>query len=154
MKVREAAMTQRRRIMIAATAVLVVCCCLAVWYGCRVATEARKRLRMQVVEALKTGQVVIGPTGVVKLPPRFGSASEYGEVYASLLPNGQLFVAFKTWTGKGYNMEGLLYCSQPLTPGNMVKDYYGNNTVQVGPVDLTIEQQINSNWYQVSYRLD
>jgi hypothetical protein len=147
-------MTRRSKTTIAAAVVLVACCCFAIWYGCRAAIEARKRIRMQVIAALQTGQMAIGPTGVVRLPPQFESASDYGEVYVSFLPNGQLLVAFKTWTGKGCNMEGILYCSQPLIPGTMVKDYYGNNTVEVGPVDLTIDGQIDRNWYWVSYRLD
>ena len=51
-------------------------------------------------------------------------------------------------------MAGLLFCSRPLASSDIEKDYYGDNVIQVGPVPLTLEKQIDPNWFEISYGLD
>ncbi len=51
-------------------------------------------------------------------------------------------------------MEGFLFAVHPLTNNEVKKDYYGHQVITIGKVDLTLEKQIKSNWYEVSFRLD
>jgi len=50
-------------------------------------------------------------------------------------------------------MEGFLYAAKPLS-SEAKKDYYGHDVVNVGPMELVLEKQLDSNWYRVSYKLD
>lgn len=91
------------------------------------------------------------PWGAVRLPESAflphdsEAASAGGEIYVSRPGGGQLIVVFKTWRGKGFNMEGFLYAAKPIQT---------TDTVRIGPIKLSIERQMNQHWYRVSYRLD
>lgn len=115
---------------------------------------SRREVCSEVIRRVQSGELGLGQTGVVRLPQELSRASIGGEVYAASPRSGLWLVAFKTWQGKAYNMEGVLFCSQPLTPADIQKDYYGDSVIQVGPAPLVLEKQIDANWYEVSYRLD
>src|SRR5579864_5746954 len=75
----------------------------------RHALGRRNQLYMAVIAGLKSGKIGTNPAGTVSLPPNLNSASVGGEVYVSSRPDGLLLVAFKTWRGKGRNMQGFLF---------------------------------------------
>jgi hypothetical protein len=77
-----------------------------------------------------------------------------GEVYVLRSSPGQLVVVFKTWRGKGFNMEGYLYAAKPLTTTEITKDYYARPVLLLGPMELVLEKQLETNWYRVSHKLD
>ncbi len=77
-----------------------------------------------------------------------------GEIYISRPSTNQLLVVFKTWRGKGLNMEGYFYATKPLSAAEINTDYYGHSVVAVGPMDLVLEKKLDANWYRVSHKLD
>ncbi|HEX4646903.1 MAG TPA: hypothetical protein VH598_14970, partial [Verrucomicrobiae bacterium] len=66
----------------------------------------------------------------------------------------QLLVVFKTWQGKGFNMEGYLYAATPLGPQDTSTNAYGSAVITLGSLDLVLGKQVNANWFRVSYNLD
>jgi len=116
--------------------------------------ERNRPIYAKVIDQLQQGALKSNPSGPIRLPGSLRRASVDGEIYVSRPSTNQLLVVFKTWKGKGRNMEGLLYSSQMIAVPTVGKDYYGNLTVSVGPIALVLEKQIDSNWHRVSYRLD
>lgn len=126
--------------------------------------KGQQSLYVQVVNRIKTGEIKpdnLQPSnGSVRLPesaslpPDVRNASTDGEIYIFRRPPAQLIIVFKTWRGKGFNMEGYLYAATPLGPQDTSKDAYGKKNLTLGPMNLEIKRQINTNWYQVSYKLD
>lgn len=108
----------------------------------------------EVLDRLRDGRLAIPGNNVLVLPEELASASVDGEVYVAVPESDLLLVVFKTWRGKGHNMEGLLFASRPLRPTDMRLDYYGNSSIVIGPVPLVIDEEVDQNWYKVSYRLD
>lgn len=131
------------------------CLCLLAVPACKGRSSPAARLGAlksqyeAVVAGVRDGRIAPDQNGVATLPADLGAASEGGEVLVASR-NGLLLVAFRTWRGKAFNMRGFLYSSRPLAAAELVKDYYGNNTVAIGPAPLTIDQQIEPNWYAVS----
>jgi hypothetical protein len=116
--------------------------------------EQRETLYLQVIERLKTGELKDGNSGIVQLPAQLRAASVDGEVWFSQPNTNQMIVVFKTWNGKGSNMEGFLYSAQPLSEDEIGKDYYGNSVIPIAAIDIVLDHRINPTWYRVSYRLD
>ena len=132
------------------SALIVIAIGVAFYGHARIKRESRN----EVIRLILSGQMSISPGGITTLPASLASASVGGEIYASSPSSGQMLIAFKDWIGKGRNMSGLLFCSRPLTSGDIEKDYYGEDVIQVGPIQLVLEKQIDPNWYEVSYGLD
>lgn len=117
----------------------------------------RKALYMEVVNRIENGRIAIGENGIADLPPSLVHASVGGRVYARRDVPGNTMVSFNTWIGKGRNMEGYLYAKKPLSSEEIINNYWGDpelKAVEVGPVPLVIERQIDDHWYYVSHRLD
>ena len=108
----------------------------------------------EVIQSITSGVIKPSPDGIVLLPPNLRRASIDGYVYVSVEQSHATRILFKTWTGKGRNVAGMLYTSIPFTEQDMGLNYYGERTFPLGPVPLTVEAMINTNWYYVSYRLD
>lgn len=89
-----------------------------------------------------------------RLPSDLWAASVDGEVYVYHSSAGKLVVVFKTWRGKGFNVEGFLYTTEPFGSTDITSNSYGHSIFIMNPIELTLEKKINSNWYRVSYRLD
>jgi len=124
-------------------------------------------LYQQVIDRIRAGKIktdeengIKQPGGSVRLPQSaslpsdLSTASSDGEIYIFRPSGGQLLVVFKTWRGKGYNLEGFLYVGHSLGTDDINKDAYGKQIITLGPIDLTLEKQLNPNWYRVSYKLD
>ncbi|MGD0262748.1 MAG: hypothetical protein ABSD29_23525 [Verrucomicrobiota bacterium] len=139
------------------------------WVGCSADSgfKGNRPLYEQVIQGLRKGEIkteqekgVQIPEGSVRLPISarlpsvFQAASVGGEIYVSRPSTNQLLVVFKTWRGKGFNMEGFLYAAQPLSGAEITKDYYGHSVIVIGPMELVLEKQLDLNWYRVSYELD
>lgn len=131
----------------------VVC---AVACGCEGSSMLKKNkpLYEQSISRLESGTIKPDSSGRVRLPMDLRAASVDGEVYVSQLSTNQIVVVFKTWRGKGNNMEGFLYANPPLGKSSTQTDYYGKQVIRVGPVELTLDKQIDANWHKVSYKLD
>lgn len=121
--------------------------------GCGDPLRGRGEIYARVIEQLQSGRIPVRPDGIAALPSDLQAASKDGQVWVSSNA-GLLLVAFKTWRGKAFNMEGFLFCSRTLTPADVQRDYHGNSTITVGPAELTLEKQIDPQWYRVSRRLD
>ena len=89
-----------------------------------------------------------------QLPPDLREASLGGEIYVYRPSTNQILVVFKTWRGKGRNMEGYLYAARPISATELSKDYYGDSVVVIDHLELVLGKQPDPNWYRVSYKLD
>jgi hypothetical protein len=129
--------------------------------------KANHALYLQTISRIKSGEIKTDEERGIKtsidevrlpqsavLPSDLSAASVDGEVYIFRPFHDQLLVVFKTWRGKGFNMEGYLYAAAPLRPQDTTNDVYGNKIIALGPIDLVLEKQIETNWYQVNYDLD
>src|ERR1041384_7704183 len=84
--------------------------------GCSPAPKYKSQqdLYLEVIKRIKSGQIkTLGEVGVAPLgcctatlPPDLRKASSDGNVYVFRPATNQLIVIFKTWTGKGFNLEG------------------------------------------------
>jgi len=92
--------------------------------------------------------------GMLFLPPELVPISRHGKVYVTKKEDGLVLIAFRTWVGKGHNMRGYLYSSRSLTARETERDYYGNETVRVGPTELVLTKKWDENWYSVYRNLD
>jgi hypothetical protein len=121
----------------------------------------------QVISRIKSGEIktdeeggITPPAAGVRLPQSatlpsdLQAASTNGEIYIFRPSRNQLLVVFSTWRGKGFNIEGYLYTAVPLEPQDTSKDGYGKKVITLGPMDLALDEQLNTNWYRVSYKLD
>jgi hypothetical protein len=149
--------------------VAVICVVFLGFTGCSGggALNGNQDLYLKVVDGVNKGTIktdaekgIVIPDGSVRqpfsaqLPPNLRDASMNGEIYV-LRPNaGHQVVIFKTWIGKGFNMEGFLYTSRRFTNSEIRKDYYGNSVFAVGPSEITLEKELDPNWYKVSRHLD
>jgi hypothetical protein len=149
---------------------LVFCLLLLICSGCNKhdAFTTNQRLYNRVVDRVQSGEIKAdtkergvtshpGSTYLAQsviLPPDLKSASVNGEIYIFRTSPSQLFIIFSTWRGKGFNMEGFLYAAAPLTPPDIGKNSYGRKVVFLGPMELSLDQRLNANWYRVSYNLD
>ena len=139
------------------------------WVGCGADSgfKSNRPLYERVIQGVQIGQIKTDqekgiqiPQGSVRLPssaqlpPDLREASVGGEIYVSRPSTNQLLVVFKTWRGKGFNMEGYLYAAKPLSAAEITKDYYGHSVVVIGPMEFVLEKQLDPNWYRVSYKLD
>lgn len=113
-----------------------------------------KPLYEQTINRLQSGTIKPDSSGRARLPTDLQTASVDGEIYVSQPSTNQIVVVFKTWRGKGNNMEGFLYANPPLGKSATQADYYGKQAISVGPVELTLGKQIDPNWHKVSYKLD
>lgn len=109
----------------------------------------RRGVYAVIVTGLQKGELVPDASGTVALPKGLIAASVDGQVLVASRSD-LLLVVFKTWRGKACNMQGFLFASRPLQQADMRKDYYGNNTVLVGPAPLTVSGQLEPNWYLVT----
>ena len=136
-------------------AIVSVFACAAVC-GCggNTVLKKNKALYEQTINRLQSGMMKPDSVGRARLPVELQAASVDGEIYVSQTSTNQLVVVFKTWRGKGNNMEGFLYANPPLGKSATQTDYYGKQAISVGPVELTLEKQIDPNWHKVSYKLD
>lgn len=117
--------------------------------------KSKKSLFLKIIDQVQTGAIKEDASNVIRLPPDMKEASIDGELFISRpSTNEQLIVVFKTWQGKGNNMEGFLYAAMPLTNNEIKKDYYGQPVVSVNSIDLTLEKKLETGWYKISYRLD
>jgi hypothetical protein len=123
---------------------------------------------LAVVKDLKSGRLVIGtkprlgywhgtaPKNQVDLPPSYQSIAP--KVYAERRPDGRLFVLFATWLGRGADLNGYLYCSRPLTPGDFFPADWGSGGVRqqihLCGISYLEPQHIRGPWYRVLRRLD
>ena len=139
--------------LIAAVVISLLCTALG---GCsdKRVLEQHEKLYLQVIERLKTGELKTGGAGDIQLPPELRSASVDGEVCVSQPSTNQMIVVFKTWRGKGANMEGFLYSEKPLSEDEIGKDYYGSSVIPIAGIEIVLEHRITPNWYRVNYRLD
>ena len=122
----------------------------------------------QVVGQVTSGKLAPDEYGVIRLPAELSSTSVDGKVYVSKSTSGSLLILFRTWRGKGSNLQGYLYCSAPLSAADTQKDYYGRTVIDLnGPVihgppgttpisrfECVLDKAIASNWYLVHYDLD
>ena len=129
--------------------------------------KADKDLYLQVIARIRSGEIKTdGEKGIkpltgnirlvesASLPADLQKASIDGNIYIFRSSPGQLFVIFKTWRGKGYNMKGWLYAAVPLESRDMINDAYGKSVIELGPMDLAPEKPVDKNWYRVSFNLD
>jgi hypothetical protein len=123
--------------------------------GCRTDSVfvKNKPIYLQVIERVEKGDIKPDASGAAQLPADLRDASVDGEVYVLYPSPAQLLIVFKTWRGKGYNMQGFLYARTPLE-SEIERDYYGNSVVIIGPLELTLEDKLEPSWYRVSHRLD
>jgi hypothetical protein len=122
-------------------------------------SKSDQDLCLKVIAHIKSGEIktdgekgIPPPAGGTRLaqsaslPSDLQKASIDGEIYIFRLSSPQLLVVFKTWQGKGFNMEGWLYATVPLGPHDIAKDAYGRSVITLGPMDLALEKQVNTNW--------
>lgn len=135
------------------TVAAIVC---AVAWGCGGSSMLKKNkpLYEEAINRLQSGTIKADSSGSARLPTDLQAASVDGEIYVSHPSTNQIVVVFKMWRGKGNNMEGFLYANPPLGKSATQTDYYGKQTISVGPVELTLDKQIDPNWHKVSYKLD
>ena len=154
----------RRFISFALVAPILLAC-----VGCNTNGDfnSKRQLRERAIERVRNGEIKTEqenglqvPQGSARLscsaqlPHDLQEASLDGLIYVSKPTTNQLIVVFKTWQGKGFNMEGFLYAAKPLSGAGVSKDYYGHSVVIIGPMELVLERQLDPNWYRVSYKLD
>jgi hypothetical protein len=125
-------------------------------FGCEQRSLLRKNrgLYDSVIAHVQAGALATNRSEPFQLPQEFAEASVDGEIYVSRPSTNQILVVFKTWRGKGRNMEGLLYASPTLPKQLLNRDTYGHSVVLVGGAELVVEKEMERNWYKVSYRLD
>jgi hypothetical protein len=116
--------------------------------------KQNRAICLKSIGYLQQQQMKTNWTGVVQLPAELHKASVDGEILVSSTYSNMFLVVFKTWRGKGSNMEGWLFASRPLIEPDVQKNYYGQKTVTVNGVDLVLGDQFDTNWFEVSYRLD
>src|SRR5262245_5767889 len=123
--------------------------------GCgRKNTIENQKLYEVVIRRIQSGEIKTTSSVSLPLPSDVQRASVDGEILVLRPGTNQLIVVFKTWRGKGQNMEGYLYAF-PTLPTQIVKGGYGGRaTVELGPVQLMLDKEVNSNWYRVSHKLD
>jgi hypothetical protein len=107
-----------------------------------------------VIRKVLDGKLRADERGVLQLPPELASASQNGRIYISQKARGATLLVFSTWIGKGYNLRGFLYASQPLTGEDFYHDYDGNQVIEVGPTELVVEEKLSENWYAVARSMD
>jgi hypothetical protein len=130
-------------------------------------SKSDQNLYLQVIARIKSGEIKTdGEKGIqpsaestrlaqsASLPSDLQKVSSDGQIYIFRPSPSQLLVVFKTWQGKGFNMEGWLYAAVPFGPHDTSKDAYGKSVVTLGPMDFALEKPVNTNWYHVSYKLD
>lgn len=127
---------------------------LLVFSGGKMVFKLTKAPYMRVIERLQDGRLKAGKVGDFDLPADVANASFGGTVFMARTGSNELAVVFKTWVGKGRNLEGYLYVARPLTNGEVERDVYGNQVFPGDEIDLVLEEQLGANWYRVSYRLD
>ncbi len=113
-----------------------------------------KPLYEQTISRLQSGTIRPDSSGRARLPTDLQTASVDGEILVSQPSTNEIVVVFKTWCGKGENMEGFLYANPPLGESATQSDYYGKPVISVGPVEVTLDKEIDPNWHKVSYKLD
>lgn len=134
--------------------VIALACAFACGCGENSVLNKNKPLYEQTIIRLQSGVLKPDEDGTVKLPPDLQVASVDGEIYVSRFSTNQIIVVFKTWRGKGNNMEGFLYAVPHVAKAAAKKDYYGKSVISIGPVELALEKQLDANWHKVSYKLD
>ena len=125
-------------------------------FGCyqQDAFEKNRTVYLNAIGSLQSEKNQSNWSGVIRLPPKFSAASIDGEAVVSTAYTNNFIAVFKTWRGKGSNMEGYLYTSRPLGKSEIHTNYYGDPVLDVNSVDLVLGKQVQSNWYAVSFRLD
>lgn len=136
------------------TCLLAVVSAAAAGCGANHLLNEHKALYQQVIHAVQAGTIAPDPSGVARLPTDLQGASIGGNIYVSRPSGPQLIVVFKTWRGKGHNMEGFLFAAQPLGDSETRTNYYGQEVISIGPVELTLEKRLDTRWHKVSYKLD
>ena len=111
-----------------------------------------------VVLQIQKGILTANKSGIVRLPKSFVGLTPRGEVYAERKPDGRLFVLFPTWYGRGADIEGYLYCSQPLYPSDYHSIDWGSggvhDQIDVAGHKMLTAKPYKSNWYSITRRLD
>jgi hypothetical protein len=141
---------QNRLLKAVAVVVFAVAC------GCGESSMLKKNrpLYEEAIHWLEAGAIKADSAGRVRLPMELQAASVDGEIYLFQPYTNQMVVVFKTWRGKGHNMEGFLYANPPLGESSTQTDYYGKQVISAGPIQLTLDKQIDAHWHKVSYKLD
>ena len=112
-----------------------------------------------VIGKIEAGTIKPGGKSPVKLPAQYGGITPMDEVYVEKRPGGKLLVLFPTWYGRGSDVEGFLYCSQPLGPADFYQVDWGvggkHEHLDVGEASLlTVKRHLRGPWHKAGRRLD
>lgn len=94
-----------------------------------------------VVQAVKSGELKPGDTGVVMLPEKWKSSSITGQIHVAKDPTGSFLILFPIMQGSG-SFHCVLYADKPPA----------GRTVQIGQMQVTVSGQSQGKWYQASIR--
>jgi hypothetical protein len=95
---------------------------------------------------------------VVDLPACFAHKTDQGNVDVLNTAEGRYFVLLKKHVGWKSNFEGVLCCSEPLRPEEIVNDPHGRSYVAISGwqpfEELYIRQNCDNRWLKVYFDLN
>jgi hypothetical protein len=92
-----------------------------------------------VVQAVKSGELKPGDTGVVLLPEKWKSSSVTGQIHVAKDSTGSFLILFPIMQGSG-SFHCLLYADNPPA----------GRTVQIGSMQVTLSGQSQGKYHQAS----
>ena len=109
-----------------------------------------------VIREVENGTLKPDEKSTVRLP--WGVASPDGRVFVERKPDGRLFVLFPTWYGRLPDLQGYLWCSQPLHASDFHDVDWGAGGIQhalnICGQKLLSAGHMRGQWWWVDRRLE